>query len=805
MEALFHDLRFALRTLGRNPGFSFVVVLILALGIGANTAIFSFVNGVLLTSLPFPEADRLVMINERNPEKGNSGVVSPRNLEDWEKQSRTIEHFGAWRDWSFKVETLEGPNYVSAGIASPGLFAALDVKPVAGRLFLPDENQTGRDHVVLISYGYWQTNFGGDASIIGQSIRLNRDRPESFTIVGVLPASMKALGFGRFDIWAPVSVDPDQNLGRFVRNRRVYARLKPGVSINEAQAELQVIEQQLAEQYPKDNAGYSVSIASLGESQTRDVRRPLLVFLGAVGLVLLIACANVANLLLARSAARRKEFAIRAALGAGRASLIRQLLTEAVVLALTGGLLGVLLAFWIVDIFVAISPGNIPRLEQVKLDGPVVLFALSLSLLTGVLFGLAPAINSSRVNLVEHLKEGQRGSAAGLGSRVRALLVVSQIALALVLLVGAGLMGQSFVRLVTLQPGFNPRNLITFQLFLVPMEKFKRQDVVAFYQRATEEFRTIPGVQSVGATSAGPQFGGNESEDFLVDGRAAPGSGETPHARYYNIGPDYFHTMQIPMLAGREFTDRDNFGTPTVVIINQTMAKRYFPGEDPLGKQLMLVRQNESVEIVGVAGDARRFEVDDVIEPEIYYAYMQRPRWATYFAVRTESDPTSLLGAVRSRVSKLDKDVPVLSVSTLDQMVGTALRAPRFNAALIGVFAGLALLLASVGLYAVISYSVAQRTHEIGVRMTVGAGQRDIFKLIVGQGMMLTLIGVAIGLAASFALTRVMVSLLFEVSATDPLTFAAIALVLTFVSLAACYVPARRAMRVDPMVALRHE
>lgn len=805
MEAILQDLRYVFRTLVRNPGFSTVVVLIVAVGIGANAAIFSFVNGVLLTKLPFPDPDRLVLVNERNPEKSKSGVVSPRNLEDWEKQSKTIEHFGAWRDWSFKVETPEGPSYVSAGIATPGLFKALDVTPVAGRLFLPEENQPGRDHVVLISYGYWQSNFGGDSTIVGQTIRLNREKSESFTIVGVLPPSLKALGLGRFDVWAPVSVDPDQYLDRYVRNRRVYARLMPGVSIDEAQAEMDVIASQLAEQYPKDNAGYSVSIASLGDAQVQDVRPGLLVFLGAVGLVLLIACANVANLLLARAAARRKEFAIRAALGAGRGRLISQLLTEALVLSLVGGGIGVLLAFWIIDLFVAISPGNIPRLDQVKLDGGVVVFALSLSLLTGVLFGVSPAIGASKVNLVEHLKEGQRGSATGLAARLRSLLVISQVALALVLLIGAGLLGQTFLRLVSLQPGFNPQNLLTIQVF-PPMDRYKtRAEVSEFYRRATEAFRTVPGIQSVGATSAGPQFGGNEPVDFLVDGKPVPPSGEYPHARYYNVGPDYFHTMQVPLLAGREFTERDTYEAPAVGIINQTMARRHFPGEEPIGQRLLLVRENQAIEIIGVTGDVRRFEADDAVEPEIYYAYMQRPRWASYFAIRTDNDPSSYVPALRSRMLSIDKDVPVVNVATLDRLVSTALRAPRFNTALIVVFAGLALLLASVGLYAVISYSVTQRTHEIGVRMTVGAGQRDIFKLIVGQGMVLTLIGVAIGLAASFALTRVMSSLLFDISPTDPLTFAGISLLLTCVALSACYVPARRAMRVDPMVALRHE
>jgi putative ABC transport system permease protein len=803
MEAVFQDLRFAFRTLGRNPGFTFVVLSILALGIGANTAIFSFVNGVLLSSLPFPESDRLVVLGERNLEKGGSlSVVSPRNLEDWEQQSKTIEQFGAWRDWRFRITTSEGRIPVSAGIASPGLFASLGVNPVAGRLMLPEDNQRGHNHVVLISYGYWQSNFGGESSIVGQPITLDN---ESFTIVGVLPASLNALGLGRFDIWAPVSVDPDQYLERHVRNRRVYARLKPGVSIKEAQAEMDTIAQQLADQYPKDNAGYGVTVASLQDSQVRDVRPALLVFLGAVGLVLLIACANVANLLLARAAARRKEFAIRAALGAGRLSLIRQLLTEAVVLSLVGGAIGVLLAFWMVDLFVSISPGNIPRLDQVKLDGRVVVFALSISLVTGALFGLAPAIGSSKVNLVDHLKEGQRGSAAGLGTRLRGLLVISQVALALVLLVGAGLLVQSFVRLINLRPGFNPEKLLTVQLFL-PMERYRTgNDVAALYQRATDELRSIPGVLSVGATSAGPQFGGYEPVDFLAEGKPAPSSGEYPRARYYNIGPEYFQTMQIPLLAGREFDDRDSKGAPPVAIINQTMARRAFPGEDPLGKRVALVRENQVLEVVGVAGDIRRFEPDDVVQPEIYYVYTQRPRWATYFVIRTEMDPTSIVAAARSRILSLDRDLPVVNVSTIDKLVSAALRGPRFNTALIGVFAALALLLASFGLYAVISYSVTQRTHEIGVRIAIGAGQSDIFKLILWQGMILTLIGVAIGLAVSFALTRVMLSLLFEVSATDPLTFAGISLLLTLVALLACYVPAKRAMRVDPMVALKCE
>jgi putative ABC transport system permease protein len=803
MEALRQDLRYAFRTLGRSPGFSIAIILILAISIGANTAIFSFVNGVLLTSLPFREPESLVVLGETNPEKATRiSAVSPRNLEDWQKQSKTLEQFGAWRDWSFRITTNEGRIPVSAGIASPELFAALALNPVVGRLFLPDDNQRGHDNVVLISYRYWQSNFGGDPGVAGQSVTLDN---KSFTIIGVLPNSLQTLGIGRFDIWAPVSVDPDQYLERYVRNRRVYARLRPGISIKEAQAEMNTISDQLSTQYPKDNAGYLITITSLQDSQTGEVRPALLVFFAAVGFVVLIACANVANLLLARSTGRRKEFAIRTALGATRAALVRQFLSEAVVLAVVGGLIGVLLAIWLVDLFVALNPGNIPRINEVKIDLRVAAFALSLSISTGMIFGLAPALVSSRVNLVQHLKEGQRSSVIGPGRRLRSLLVISQVALALALMVGAGLLGRSFLHLITLRPGFNPEKLLTIQLF-IPREKYKKGDAVSdFYDRVSEELRTIPGVQSVGATSAGPQFGGFEPVDYLVEGESAPTSGEYPRARYYNIGPDYFRTMQIPLLAGREFNERDPPSSPQVALINQTMARRSFPDDDVPGKRIMLVRENQALEIIGVVGDVKRFEVDAVVEPEIYYPYTQRVRGASYFVVRTDSDPASFIPTVRSRVLSLDSDVLVSNVATVDKLVSNALRAPRFNSALIGAFAVLALLLASFGLYAVISYSVSQRTHEIGVRMTVGADQSDILKLVVGNGMLLTLIGIALGLVLSLALTRLMMSLLFEVSVTDPLTFGGIAFLLTAVSLLACYVPARRATRIDPMTALRHE
>jgi putative ABC transport system permease protein len=678
----------------------------------------------------------------------------------------------------------------------------LGVQPVLGRTFLLTENQPGNDRVVVISHSFWQSHFGGDARIAGQSMILDN---QSFTIVGVLPPSLEALRLGRFKVWAPLSVDPDQFRERHLRNRRVYARLKRGVSLGEAQAEIEIIARQLAQTYPKDNAGWSISVTSLSDDEVGDVRLALWVFLGAVGLVLAVACANVANLSLAHAATRRREFAIRAALGAGRFRVIRQLLTESIVLALLGGAAGLLLAFWLVDLFVAISPNLIPRMEQVKLDGPVLAFTFLLSLLTGLLFGLAPGLQSSRVNLVAELKEGQRESRSGLGFGLRGMLISSQVALALVLLIGAGLLSRTFVHLVTLRPGFNPENLLTVQLF-VPLDKYREgKQVVAFYQRVTEECQSIPGVRSVGAVSAGPQFGGYEPVEFLREGQPAPPAGEYPQARYYNVSPHYFHTMQIPVLQGREFTDRDQAGAPGVAIINETMARRFWPHENPVGKRLTLVREKEALEVVGVVGDVKRVGLGAQIEPEIYWPYLQKTRWAMYFVFRASADPASIVAAVRNRVAGLDREVIVTNVSTMDQLVSSSLKRPRFNLLLLSIFAAAALLLASVGLYGVISYSVTQRAHEIGIRLALGAQVGDVLKLVLGQGMKLVVIGTAIGLIAAVALSSVLTSMLYEVSATDPATFAGVAALLAAVALLACYVPARRAMKVDPMAALKCE
>ncbi|MEW6128731.1 MAG: ABC transporter permease [Acidobacteriota bacterium] len=803
MANLLQDIRYSLRGVKHNPLFAFIIIIILALGIGANTAIFSFVNGVLLKPLPFDEPEQLMVIGENNPEKGSSiSVASPRNLEDWEKQSQTIEQFGAWRDWRFGISTAEGKRLIASGIASPGLFLALKVKPVLGRVFLTEENQKGRDHVILISHSFWKSQFGGDTNIVGQSMILDK---ESFTIVGVLPPEMESLDLGSFKIWAPLTVDPDQFLDRSLRNRRVYGRLKDGVSINEAQAEMSLIAQQLTQQYPKDNAGWEVSLTPLMENVVGEYRSTLFIFLGAVGLVLLIACANIANLMLAKAATRRKEFAIRSALGAGQWQMIRQLLTESVLLSAMGGLMGFFLAFWLVDLFIAISPDNIPRVAQVKVDGAVLAFTSALSILTGMILGLVPALQSSKLNLVEELKEGQSRYAKWSGFRFRSFLVISQIAIALVLLIGAALLGQTFFRLMNIQTGFNPENLHTVSLFL-PMDKYKtRQQISDTYQKIAEELKSIPGVQSVGATSAGPQFGGFEPVDFLVEGQAAPASGIYPQARYFNIGADYFHTLEVPVMMGREFNAQDNASSVPVAIINETMAKQFFKNQNPIGKRVQLVRENGAVEVVGVVGDMRRYGLGAKVEPEIYYPFMQKPRGATFFAVRTDATSPNIESAARARLANLDPEIIVTNVRTFDYFVTSTLRRPQFNMLLLIVFAGLAVLLATVGIYAVMSYTVTQSTREIGIRIALGAQQSDILKMVMRRGLVLTLTGIALGIFGSFALTRVMSSALFNISPTDPATFVLVSVILISVAMLACFLPARRATKVDPMMALRNE
>ena len=803
METLIRDIRFALRSLFKNPGFTAVALVTLALGLGANTAIFSFVNGMLLQPLPFPSPDRLVVLGERNPQKERKILTaSPLNIKDWQSQSQTIEKFGSWRDWRFRITTPEGPTVVPAGIASSGLFEVLGVQPLHGRSFVPEDDQLGSNHVVMISNSYWHSRFGAAENVVGQKITLDN---EPFEIIGILPPEVESLNFGTFQIWAPLTVDEDQFLGRHVRNRRVYGRLKPGVTMAQAQAEMANISARLAEQYPNEDAGWTATVKELRDEEVGDLGRSMLIFMAAVGMVLLIACTNVSNLLLARAASRRKEFAVRAAVGASRFRVIRQLLTESILLSLLGGAAGLLLSFWLIKFFTTITPTVLPRAEQIKVDGTVLGFTFLLSLLTGLLFGLIPGFQSSRVNLVHELKEAPGVLRSRGGSRVRATLVISQIALALMLLVGAGLLGQTFFQLIKLQPGYETENLLTFSGSM-PMGKYKsREQKAALFEQLTKEMESVPGVASVGTISSGPQFGGFEAMDVLPEGQAAPVGADYPQAVYFNAGPKYFHTMGIPLLAGRDFTAADNSSAPQVAIINRTMANRFWPGDNAVGKNLSLIRQKATVQIVGVAGDVKRFGLGESVQPEIFFPYAQGPRGFMYMVVRTSVAPETLVAPLKSRIIGVEPGMVLSKASTMGQLIGSSLKRPRFNLILLAVFAATALLLAAVGIYGVMSYLVHQQTHDIGIRVALGANRLDIYKLIVGRGVLMAVTGIAAGAVAAFALTRFLSGFLYGVTASDPLTFIGVSLFLFAVVLMACYIPARRATRVDPLVALRYE
>jgi putative ABC transport system permease protein len=801
MDALLRDIRIGIRSLLKRPAFALIAVLTLALGLGANTSIFSFVNALLLRPLPFSAPDRLVVLSEINPEKRrNLPTASPRNIEDWQKQSQTIEQFGAWRDWHFRVSTTSGPVVASSAIASPELFQVLDIKPLRGRLLLPEENQVGRDYVVVITNSFWQSQFVGSETVVGQTLFLDK---QPFTIVGILPPNFEALNFGSFDIWAPLSVDPDQTLGRHAKNRRVYARVKDHVSLDAVQSEMTAIASRLAQEYPAENGGWTIKVNSLQREEVGDLRTSMLLFMGAVGMVLLIACINVSNLFLARAMGRRKEFAIRLALGAGRFQLVRQLLIESVLLSLIGGAAGLILAVWLKNLFIAISPTAFSHPEDIRIDGVVLGFTLILTVVTGILFGLIPALQSRAVNLVSELKDSP-GISSSRGLRLRSILVVSQVALAVTLLIGAGLLGQTLLRLLKHDPGFNTENLVAASVF-PPMEKYKtRQQVVSLYEQIAAEIKAMPGVQSVGFVSAGPQFGGFETTDVLPEGEAA-GAGDYPQAVYFNVSPNYFATMGIPLLRGRDFSSADNPSGPQVAIINQTMAQRFWPNQSAVGKRLALVRQKSTVEIIGIVGDIERYGLDEKVQPEIYFPYSQQARWATYFVARTDRAAGSFKEDLQNRLASIDSEIRLSRTSSMDDLITSSLKRPRFNLILVAIFATTALLLAAIGIYGVMSYLVAQQTREIGIRSALGAKRSHILKLVIGRGVGMAFIGIVLGLVASFGLTRFLAGLLYGVTAVDPVTFIGISILLLIVSVLACYVPARRATKVDPLVALRYE
>ena len=812
MRTLWQDLRYGARMLWKKPGFTAIAVLALALGIGANSAIFSVVNTVLLKPLPFENADRLVMVWERRPQQNrNAGPVAPADFLDWQSQNQVFERMAASSGQAFNLTGAGEPAQVLAQVVSPGYFQVLGAQAAVGRTLLEEVDQPGGERVAVLSHRLWQRRFSGDPAVVGRAITLDT---ESYMVVGVMPASfsypdtdteMWVAPQGRVPgIWLPGSPDPATLRG--LHYLLVTARLKPGVTIEQAQTEMETIAARLEQQYPDVNTGHTARVVSLHEQLIGDVRPALWVLLAAVGFVLLIACANVANLMLARATARHREMAVRAAMGAGRGRLIRQLLTESALLSLLGGAIGLFLAMWGVDLLVALSPENLPRLNEISVDWRVILFTLGVALLTGFAFGLAPAWQASHLDLNSALKEGGRSATEGFGRRrLRSILVVAEVALCIVLLIGAGLLIRSFWRLTEVRPGFDPENLLTMQLSL-PRAKYPAEaQMAAFYDQVLRRLETLPGVESVAATWLLPMSGQDAGRGIEVEGYE-PAPNERTNAAFGNVSPGYFRTMRIPLMRGREFAETDRAGAPGVVVVNESFARRFFRDQDPVGKRMRMRGNDEPwLTVVGVVGDIRHTGLAAEPRAEMYLSYLQSPVPFMNVVMRTSIDPVSLAPALRREVWAVDADQPVADISTMGQFVSNSIAGRRFNMMLLAVFAGVALLLAAVGLYGVMAYSVIQRTHEIGIRLALGAQARDVLKMIVGQGMLLTLIGTVLGLTAAFALTRLMASLLYGVTATDPLTFAGIPLLLAAVALLATYIPARRAMKVDPMVALRYE
>ncbi len=805
MQTFLQDFRFGVRMLLKNPGFTLIAVVTLSLGIGATTAIFSVVNAVLLHPLPYRQSDRLVAVslNDNDGEYGNTGYAT---FLDWQSRVRSFEQLALISGWGGTLTGQGDPESIQGLRVTPEYFKMLGVAPALGRDFRVEENRPDTRFVVIISHAFWQRRFNADPNVVGKPIVLSG---RTFNVIGVMPRDFEdqlaANFYQKAEAWAALGYDVSQPWAcRSCQHLRTFGRLKQGVTLAEARAEMNAIAAALQREHPQEYSTSTALVFGLQDQFVREIRPALYLLLIAVGIVLLIACANVANLLLARAADRAREMAVRAALGAGRFRIIRQLLVESLLLAGLGAAAGLLVAVWGVELLAAMKPATIMKLQEVTIDGRVLWFAAAISFLTGILFGLAPALQSAKPDLQLALKASERTVTAG--GRLRGLLVVAEIALALVLLVGTGLLIKSFVRLLNVSPGFEAGNLITMAVPAAGTKYDEDEPVRRFYRDVLERVSKLPGVEAAGIASNLPFFGNGDRSGFHIEEKPLPNPANAPMVERYGVSPDYLRAMRIRLLGGRGFTEQDNSDAPLVAMISETAAKRFWPGEDPLGKRIRLGGSDDPLRtIVGIVSDVHHNGLEDAPDTQ---AYVPHAQWTTSFmqlAVRSNADPAGVINAVRGEVKAVDKDIPIYQIATMEQLVSTTTARRRFTLLLAGIFAGLSLVMAGLGIYSVIACSVVQRTHEIGLRMALGAQNRDVLRLVIGQGMKMALIGLALGLSASVALTRLMTSLLFGVSATDRLTFVQVALLLATVALLACWIPARRATKVDPMIALRHE
>ncbi len=813
LETFLQDLRFGARMLRKNPGFTAIAVVTLALGIGANTAIFSVVNSLLLTPPHFKQPDRLVMVWEDKPSTmWHQGPVSPANYFQWQEHNTVFEQMAVMYDDHVNLTGESDPEQVAYQAVTPNLLAMLGTDPILGRTFSAQDGVPGNDDIVILSYGLWQRRFGGDRNVAGKKIQLD-GHPN--TIVGVMPRGFQLfIKRGSFtgeeaELWSPIAFTPRSRIPRG-RYLTAVARLKPGVSVAQAQTQMDAIANSLEKQWPDFDKGWGVELVPLKEQLVGQIRQSLLVLLGAVAFVLLMGCTNVANLLLGRAAGRQREIAVRAALGADRGRVIRQLLTESLMLSGLGGIAGLLLALWGTRALLALGPKNMLGTAPVNLDWRVMEFTMVVSLATGILFGLGPSLVALSSNLIETLKEGSREARSGRhGNRLRAALVIAEMSLAVILLVGAGLLVRSFRLLTSVDPGFNPHNLLTMKLSLPNASYADDGKKIAFFQQLRERIAGLPGVVAASADSWLPFTTMGAATGFQIEGQPKLSDADQPVTDVRVIEPDYFHTMEIPLLAGREFNDREATSISHVVIVNQALANRYFRSESPIGKRITVemggpTEKNPSL-IIGVVGDVKHEGLNTTPGAMVYWPHPELPLPFTTFVVRTTRNPLALIGAVRQQVKQLDPSLPISDIATMEQRMSDSVAQARFSTLLLGIFAIVAIVLASVGIYGVTSYAVTSRLHEIGIRMAIGAQPGEVERMFIRQGMIFTLVGLGLGLVVSFGLTKLLEGLLFGVTPHDPITFVEGAALLSLVALVACYIPARRATRVDPLIALRYE